>query len=74
MSQAQPSILQRAAMGLLVATILLAGLEGMLRWMWGPAPNPVRVFGALGAHDQFLALEDGAVRRLYGESPLPPFP
>lgn len=61
-------------MGLVVATMVLAGVEGLLRWTLGPAPNPVKVYGALGDRDQFFKVEDGMVQRLYGENPLPPFP
>ncbi len=73
MPPVQPSVVKRATMGLLVATLVLAGVEGILRGLWGPAPNPVKVYGALGERDQYFALSDGMVQRLYGESPLPPF-
>ena len=73
MSRVPPSILKRASMGLVVATFILAGVEGALRSLWGPAPNPVKVYGALGERDQYFELSSGMARRLYGENPLPPF-
>ena len=74
MSPSHPSLTKRAVMGLLVAAVILGTVEGVLRWMWGPAPNPVQVYGALGAHDGFLDIVDGEVHRRYGEQPLPAFP
>ena len=40
----------------------------------GPAPNPVKVYGALGDQARYFSIADGQVSRLYGETPLPDFP
>ncbi len=68
-----PSLPRRALMGLVVAAGVLTMVELGLRLLLGPAPNPVRVFGALGAHDQYFEIAYGMAHRAYGEAPLEPF-
>lgn len=66
---------RRLAFGLLVALLLLGGVELGLRAALGPPPPAVQVHTAVGEQERYLRVENGMVRATYQfQDPIPPFP
>lgn len=74
MSQPRPRFLARLGLGLLVAAALLGGAEVALRTALGPPPPPVRVYSALGDHEQYLVAEGDRIATPYIDNDPPSIP
>ena len=67
------ALASRALSGLLLAAVVFAGLELVLRGGLGPPPPSVRVFRALGEHETYLAFQSTGWVPIYQDdlTPLP---
>lgn len=70
---AQLSTPKKALYGLLVAFVLVAGVEVGLRLLLGPPPPPVQVYSGRGPIDDYLMERDGKVYLPYQERTVGPF-
>jgi len=63
------SLIAKAAMGLIVAALVLLAAEGLLRLVAGPPPPPIKVYRVTGDVDQYFDIEESSVSTTFQQTP-----